>query len=294
MLEKAGFNVAPVLISTRDHGFIREAIPVSSQFNYVLCMVTLGDKMILLDATDKLLTTGVLPERCLNGKGFVVSDKGFKWIPLKSSVKSRTLYSADLALSPEGELKGKLQIDRSGYFAQRDRKKYITKGEGDYVKDFIAGRPWTVAKSQFVNTREISEAFKEIHEVVINDHIVASESILYINPFVEMQETENPFKSEKREYPVDFGSPHETIYMCKIQIPPGYIIDEIPQSQILKLPDNAAKYTYSITQMGSTLSFTSNLQINNSLFTQEEYPNLREFYNQIVAKQAEQIVLKKK
>ena len=31
-----------------------------------------------------------------------------------------------------------------------------------------------------------------------------------------------------------------------------------------------------------------------SIFDQTEYPNLREFYNQVVAKQAEQIVLKKK
>jgi len=31
----------------------------------------------------------------------------------------------------------------------------------------------------------------------------------------------------------------------------------------------------------------SNLQINRSLFVQDEYPNLREFYNQVVAKHAE-------
>jgi len=36
------------------------------------------------------------------------------------------------------------------------------------------------------------------------------------------------------------------------------------------------------------------LQINKSLFIQDEYPHLREFYNRVVAKQAEQIVLKKK
>jgi hypothetical protein len=36
------------------------------------------------------------------------------------------------------------------------------------------------------------------------------------------------------------------------------------------------------------------LQVNKSLFMQEEYPDLREFYSLVVAKQAEQIVLKKK
>jgi hypothetical protein len=36
------------------------------------------------------------------------------------------------------------------------------------------------------------------------------------------------------------------------------------------------------------------LAVGRSLFVQDEYVNLREFYNLVVAKQAEQIVLKKK
>jgi hypothetical protein len=46
--------------------------------------------------------------------------------------------------------------------------------------------------------------------------------------------------------------------------------------------------------MGNTLNVVSMMQINKSLFIQTEYELLREFYNQIVEKQAEQIVLKKK
>ena len=55
MLEKADIVVHPVLISTRDHGFIRETIPVTSQFNYVICVTEVNGKQVLLDATDKLL-----------------------------------------------------------------------------------------------------------------------------------------------------------------------------------------------------------------------------------------------
>jgi hypothetical protein len=42
------------------------------------------------------------------------------------------------------------------------------------------------------------------------------------------------------------------------------------------------------------INITSHLQINKSLFIQDEYPHLREFYTRVVAKQTEQIVLKKK
>jgi hypothetical protein len=295
MLEKAGFSVSPVLLSTRDHGFVRESVPASSQFNYVVCLVKLNEQFMLLDATDKFLPTGTLPERCLNGSGFVVSQEGaYSWVPLKPPSKSRRYYNVDLAVDPSGELHGKVDIDQSGYFGQSVRKKFHAKGEKEYVKDLIDNRSWVVEKSEFKNVREIGEAFKESHKVVINDHVVATDGIIYINPFIALQEKENPFKMEKREYPVDYGSPSEKIYICKISIPEGYVIDELPKSVVVKLTNNAAKYMYNVTQTGNSISLSSNLQINSSLFSQDEYANLREFYAQLVAKQAEQIVLKKK
>jgi hypothetical protein len=60
------------------------------------------------------------------------------------------------------------------------------------------------------------------------------------------------------------------------------------------LPENSARYIFSVSQNGNLVTVTSFLSINKSIFTQLEYPNLREFYNQVVAKQAEQIILKKK
>jgi len=295
MLEKAGFSVYPVLVSTRDHGFVREATPVSTQFNYVLCLVKYDDKEVLLDATDRLLPTGVVPERCLNGRGLVISgSSGVSWVDLKSPFKSRAFYNTNLTLDPDGALKGTIQVDRSGYYAQSKRKSYLSSGEDEYVKALIAGRSWTVEKSEFINAKDVSEPFKETHDVVIDNHVTTAGDLMYINPFLFLKAEQNPFKLEKREYPVDFGSATENLLISRITIPDEYVVDEMPKSQMLRLPDNAARYTYSIVQTGNVLTLTSNLQINNSLFSQDEYPHLREFYNVIVAKQAELIVLKKK
>ena len=71
-------------------------------------------------------------------------------------------------------------------------------------------------------------------------------------------------------------------------------MDELPQSKAIGLPANAGRYTYSVTQARRVLNILSNFQINQSIFVPQEYAHLREFYNQVVAKQAEQIVLKKK
>src|SRR5690606_5857760 len=112
--------------------------------------------------------------------------------------------------------------------------------------------------------------------------------------FIESQLVENPFKSETRLYPVDYGSPQEKTYMCKITIPENYEIDELPVSKVIALPGNAAHFLYNVSQLENTINITSSFQINKALFMQNEYAFIREFYNQVVAKQAEQIVLKKK
>ncbi|HLZ17778.1 MAG TPA: hypothetical protein VKQ08_12090, partial [Cyclobacteriaceae bacterium] len=118
--------------------------------------------------------------------------------------------------------------------------------------------------------------------------------IIYINPFVSSRIEENPFKSEAREYPVDYGNKVERTYLCKLTVPDGFSVDELPKSRVLALPENAARYAYNITQLNNVISITSSFQVNKTLFVQTEYGGLREFYNQVVAKQAEQIVLKKK
>jgi hypothetical protein len=295
MLQKAGINVDMILISTRDHGFVREQYPMSRQFNYVVCGPRVNGKILFLDATEKFLPIGQLPERCLNGQGLVISENFHGWIPLETKAKDRMVINADLSLTDGSVLNGKLTVSHDGYAGINVRKDYKRKGETDYVKNSIGNKQnWQVSKSLFENMDDISKSAKEIHEISISDHAVSSGDVIYINPFVTEQIQQNPFKLMERVYPVDYGSLKERIYMCKITVPDNYAIDEIPQNKALMLPAGAGRYMYSCTQVGNTINIVSNFQISRNIFVQTEYANLREFYNQVVAKQAEQIVLKKK
>jgi hypothetical protein len=151
-----------------------------------------------------------------------------------------------------------------------------------------------LGKSEFQNIGELGSPAKEMHDVTIHEHSTVAGDVIYLNPFVTSQLTTNPFTSDNREYPVDFGSTVEKMYICRITIPEGYVIDEAPKSKVISLPANAAKYVYNMVMIGNVISLTSSFQINKNIFTQLDYPNLREFYAMVVAKQAEQIVLKKK
>lgn len=294
MLQKAGLAVDMVLLSTRDHGFIREAYPMRRQFNYVICQVRLDGKTLLLDATEKYLPYDILPSRCLNGKGLVISSTNSTWVDIITKGKARTIVSADLALDGSGELKGKLQYNRDGYDAQKARETYFDKGEEKYVQDFLASKSWTVGKTEFTDMKDLTKQARETHEVSIAEHSNVAGDVIYVNPIVASQMVDNPFSAETRIYPINFGMAVEKTYMCKITLPDGYQIDEMPQNKLIALPGGAGRYTYNITQMGNVINLTSTFIVSRVLFGQDEYKPLREFYGQVVAKQAEQIVLKKK
>lgn len=75
MLQFAGLDAKPVLISTRNHGRVFKQYPMLSQFNYVLTYVKIGDRDHLLDATDPLRPMNILPVDALNECGFLVDEK---------------------------------------------------------------------------------------------------------------------------------------------------------------------------------------------------------------------------
>ncbi|HEU5289767.1 MAG TPA: transglutaminase-like domain-containing protein, partial [Cyclobacteriaceae bacterium] len=292
MLQKADIIANPVILSTRNNGFIRENVAVSSQFNYVICQVVLDGKNILLDATDKMLPMTLLPEKCLNGKGYVISKETPGWISLTSS-KSKVYASSDVTFNKDGQLTGKMNIFRDGYFGYKMRNDYSKKGEEEYVKDFTNNMSWTVDKSEFKNLKDLNVGAEENHVFTHNDSF-SNGDIIYLNPLLYLHMDENPFKLEARTYPVDFGSASDQTFICKLTIPENYVAEEVPVSKVIALPNNTAKYVYNVQVAGNTVNITSMLSINKGLFLQSEYPYLREFYNQVIAKQAEQIVLKKK
>ena len=294
MLEKAGIVTEMVLLSTRDHGFIRKNYPMQKQFNYVVCEATIDGKPIYLDATERYLPVNVLPERCLNGLGYRVSSVRQGWIDVTPKAKSKTVVSADLLLDESGGVSGALEFTRDGYDAGRMRRELHSKGQETYLKDLFAAKNWQITGSEFTNVAEIDQTAKEKHQLTIQEHATVAGDVIYVNPFITSQIESNPFKQASRLYPVDFGSPVEKVYMCKITIPEGFQVDEIPQSKMFMLPGNTARFMFNVSQSDRAIQITSNFQINKNLFTQDEYLNLKEFYNQVVAKQSEQIVLKKK
>jgi hypothetical protein len=105
--------------------------------------------------------------------------------------------------------------------------------------------------------------------------------------------TKNPFTILTREYPVDFGVPFNQTYRLNLLIPDGYKVDELPKSKSIVLGDKVGTFNYQIAQMDKRVALNMRFSIQKSLFYSSEYGMLKDFFDLVVAKEAEQIVLKK-
>lgn len=77
-----GLEADPLILSTRGNGTVHPTYPSFEDFDYVVSVVRIGDELYYADATARV-PFGLLPPRCLNGDGWLVSASGGNMMPLK-------------------------------------------------------------------------------------------------------------------------------------------------------------------------------------------------------------------
>jgi hypothetical protein len=292
MLREAKLDANPVILSTRSHGRVETSLPMITRFNYVIAHVAIGDKEYLMDATEPLAPVNMLPVRCLNGQGRLISGQNSRWVNLEAKQKYSDFYNAKFTLDKEGNLKGTILNAKNGYNALPVRRTIFVEGQQKYVENFKKqSSGWEVSKINIKNQDNLNDALELDYEVTMDGQ--ASGDLIYLNPMLNRGEKENAFKLENRKFPVDFAAQHEETYLCSFTLPEGYKVEEQPKNALVLLPEGAGRFAYSINVLGNTIQVMSQVSLKKPVFMAEEYPHLKEFYNHIVAKHAEQIVLKK-
>lgn len=296
-LNYGGIKTEPLLISTRQHGLPTEVHPVLSDFNYVVAKVNIDDKVYLLDATDPYLPFGLLPEKCLNGKGRVFAEKGSYWYDLKPIVKDKRVSVLDLMFDPSGILKGTLEHSYYGYKSVSMRKKISSfNTHEEYVEDLSKTLVnVTINKFEISGIDDFDGPIKERFEVEIEGFEGMSQNNFLFNPFDLIGKIErNPFMSPERLYPVDFGAPLETQIILTLKYPSQVEIVEKPESTALSLPSSGGRFLFDIKDLGDKLIVNYSLSINKSVYNSNEYHYLKELFNRVIQYQNIDLVFKKK
>lgn len=293
LLRSVGIESYPVLISTRGHGKINTFYARISAFNSVIALARINGKNVLLDATVGYLTPGELSFNSLNDKGLVTVKDNSYWIPLLSTEQ---FYSSTMVMATIKEDKFEAQIARSSKSSTATilRNKVAKDGKEKYIEDYKKkNADWEITEYSIENETDATKPLSEKILVSNFSNIDVMADMIYLPAILTDEKEENPFSSETREYPVDFAMPIYEKYILNIAIPEGFMVDELPETTKVTLPDNAASFVYQAQQVGNNIQVISQLKIDKTLFLPEEYHLLRELYRHVIAKYGEQIVLKR-
>ncbi len=294
MLRYAGIKANPVVISTKDN--IIPMFPTVDRLNYVVAYARIDDEVYFLDATDEFSDINILPIKDYNWRGVYIDNPNSRWdlIDLKQPKKAVDQYMLNASLNPDGSIEGNLKTRCSNHSALKFRESYKDKD----LETFVADREGAldnieISEYNASNTDSyeglVSESFNFYYEngasVIAND--------VFINPFMFFKLEENPFKSEERKFPIDFGAPFQNRYLINIKIPDGYQLKSQPEPVSMAIPKGIGKFLYKPKVTGNMIQLMVNFEINDAIIGPDNYLFLKEFFNQMIIKESEQIVLTK-
>ena len=297
LLRELDLECNPFLLSTRSHGYLHQEIPMIESFNYVVAHVKIGEKTYFLDASESYTKAGMLPERALNGFGRLIPKKGAgKFLEIIPGDSQSKLEMITATVSPEdGTMKGTYSISYGGYEALDWRSEYAA-GADNAVHDALKKEvpEWKIQNVSIKNKTEDLKGTVNVSCDFEAEDENASPGVLYFNPIMAGRWTKNPFKSKERIYPIDLGTGISASFIGNFTLPEGYALEEMPKAEIVVLPDKGGKFSYQVRQVGNVIQVNTMIQVSRTRFLPEEYPDLKEFFERVVQKHAQQLVIKKK
>ena len=294
MLNYAGINANPVLLSTKKHGI--PVYPNRTIFNHVIASAEIDGKIILMDAINKNSTLNILPSDDLNWIGRLIrKDESSQEVNLVSTTNSFNGVNLMATIENSGIVKGKAKFQKSDYFAMDFRENFLDVNKENYIEK-LETKLWNLKVTDYTIENSKTDFRKPVVETFnfISDNVVEIlNDKMYINPLLFLTENKNPFKQESRQMPVYLGFPKLLKYNIILQIPDGYQIETLPKSINLTTGENIAFFKSMMSSTNNTIQISIILTINSTIIASDYYDALKDFYKQMIDKQNEKIVLKK-
>jgi hypothetical protein len=290
-LQAGGFDAFPVILSTRSNGRLPMTHPSITAFNYVITGLKIDSVMYFTDASAKYGDWNLLPEKCMVPQARIMKPNGCRWVDLSLITNGTVLKTGQFSFK-DSKYIGKIVDTRKGSAAYDMRNYYSNhKSNTDFIESLSKNLNCEIDSFSISQLDEPSAPSKL--EYIQSTDANLGDEFLYINPLVDKIFTENPFKEEKRVFPVQFDYLTNYLQIVDIFIPEGYMVDELPQPERMVLNDGDILLSYRIAKYENIIKLHYQYQLKKLIFLPAEYEHLRDFFAKVIAKNSEQIVLKK-
>jgi hypothetical protein len=293
----AGLEASTAWISTRDDHFFVKSIMKARDLHEYVVIVKLNGKDVYFDPGSAFTPYGMLPWPETNSPGLKLDKDGGTWVTtsLPDSADSQIERKADLKLTQEGSLEGKLKVTYSGLEAASLRveernqdettRKKLLEDQVRYsvpaaVEVELTNKPdWSTADSKLV-----AEFDLKVPGWVSG---AGSHALLPVGIFGGPEK--HLFEHTTRVHPLYFHFMSQKADDVTIELPLGWKVSNLPK------PGNKdAKllvYTMKADEKNGTLHLERRLKSDLVILDPKYYPAVRNFYESVRTGDEEQIVL---
>ncbi len=296
MLRHENIAATPVILSTRGNGVTNEFYPLVNRFNYVICKADIDGVSYFLDASKPYYGFNKLPEYCLNAPARIINKDPQPVYFYADSIKESKITSVMLFNEEKkpGKWSGTLNTFLGYYESSNIRQKFSEKGKETFekkLKESYTGE-YSIEDIKYDEENNDEVPMKMSHSITIDGD--DKSNVIYFNPMLKEGYKDNFFTAAERRYPVEMPYQMDETYNFQIEIPEGYVVDEIPKSAKVSLNDGEGYFEYLISKSDDIIMLRTRVKLEKATFLPEDYETLRNFFDYIVKKHAEQIVFKKK
>jgi len=293
-LKDAGIKSFPVLLSLRSRGRLPLSFPSLNMIStFIVGAETSEGKKVFMDGSATVGGLNTLPSELLVDRARIFDEEHTdKWVDLSSLGKNQHITNLMVSFDKDGTMTGvqnTLYLNQLAFSFKNNI--HTSKDSTKYVEKFQTENQVTIDSLKFEDNNSISNVVKE--QVFFTKKYDFTSDLLYINPMIFTHIAKNDFTQSDRKLPVEFNYPYVIQTSCSLTIPDNYKVEELPKSVRIIMVDNKGKCIYQVRQEGNTLQMNYRFELNQAIFPQNQYPELKDFFGQVATKNAEMVVLKK-
>jgi hypothetical protein len=314
MLHEIGVEAYYTVVQT-ERGIVQPDFPAVTAFNHVIVAIRLPDdvdqgglfailhhpkygKLLFFDPTDPYTPLGYIPYFEQDNYGLLVAPNGGELIsmPLLPPPTNRLMRTAELSLSPTGELTGEVNEILWGGPATLDRARLLEAEpakRAKFFEDFL-GRQLSNfhLSSATVGNLELYDQSLVLHyKFAVQDYAKVAGNLLIVRPRVLGLKASGVDLRADRKYPVEFTEATLQSDDFTIKLPPGFVADDLPDPADVK--SEYGSYKAKIEVANGALHYQRTYELKEVIVPTKNLPELRSFFRVIVADEHADAVLRK-
>jgi len=301
MLELAGVEAYPVMISPAPFDRIDLELPSPGQFSHVIAALPTSEgDYIWLDPTSETCSYGDLPVSDQGRKAFVITKEGGKFAdtPTYPSSANKLTLSSEISLNPDGSIYGKEQTQTSGQHNLEYRLLYKSLKPNE-TRDFFASmlnHQFPAAKIENLNISDLNDMDTPVETSIEFSSsqygMLLEDKLFFPLPNDNLSDYAILVGPPERKYDLDLGYQRQLAKTVSISIPEGYTVPSLPPD--VELNEDFGSFKRSYRFENNTVKYEMDFTIRQSIVPPKKYRELKRFFETVAREDRAQIVLERK